>query len=236
MSTSRFLAAVGLPVLVSLLLTEVNCACDPSGGPAGNVGCIRSSLYNNQYQYATCHTNSYILQKSKGVHFCLSGAYYCYYQCMLEVYDKESGAVSSDCQCTSTSTPSPTLSSECYSPSGTDCGWYLTCLERKLGCSGGLDSYVMAFSQKLCALAEGKDTGVTETGLKWLNATRRCIQVELAPLLLPYESFTCSDVSAHAYEKQAGCYSKPYQSDYGICRCRLLTFGRFSGGPGTSWV
>lgn len=66
MSTSRSLAAVGLPVLVSLLLTEVNCACDPSGGPAGNVGCIRSSLYNNQYQYATCHTNSYILQKSKG--------------------------------------------------------------------------------------------------------------------------------------------------------------------------
>ncbi|XP_025087341.1 uncharacterized protein LOC112560011 [Pomacea canaliculata] len=82
----------------------------------------------------------------------------------------------------------------------------------------------MAFSQKLCALAEGKDTGVTETGLRWLNATRKCIQVELAPLLLPYESFTCSDVSAHAYEKQAGCYSKPYQEESGICSVSSADF------------
>lgn len=66
MSTSRSLAALGLPLLVCLLLTEIKGDCDPDVGPAGSLRCIRSDLYDNQYQYATCHTSSYILQKSKG--------------------------------------------------------------------------------------------------------------------------------------------------------------------------
>lgn len=62
----RSLLFVGFPVLVFVMVTEVTGACDPNTGPAGSLRCIRSSIYNNQSQYATCLTNSYIMLKSKG--------------------------------------------------------------------------------------------------------------------------------------------------------------------------
>ena len=124
-----------------LLVVELGWAaqCNKWSGPAGTVECIQLRSYNNEYQWGTCVTDTYMKQKSDQKHQCIDrAATYCCYQCMLEVHNKDYGSVTSDCSCTPsnpTSHPNITtlLPPECYSPSGDSCDWYRNCLERSRG-------------------------------------------------------------------------------------------------------
>ena len=83
--------------------------CDAYRGPNGARQCIKISGYND-YQWATCRTDSYLKSTSGGRHHCSHPFHtYCLYQCMLEKHDKTSGDVNGNCQCTP-STPVPTSS------------------------------------------------------------------------------------------------------------------------------
>lgn len=59
-------AVVVVAALMVLTPVGVQCQCRPNDGPAGNMVCISASQYENQSQFATCRTNSYVLRKSRG--------------------------------------------------------------------------------------------------------------------------------------------------------------------------
>ena len=62
------------------------------GSSKGGSHCIPLSSYDNKHQWATCLSDSYIRQKSKGSHVCRDkDRTYCWYQCMNEVHDIDKG-------------------------------------------------------------------------------------------------------------------------------------------------
>jgi hypothetical protein len=74
--------------------------CDAFSGPSGARQCAKQLGYNYDYQWATCRTNSYIKQKTKGKYECRDQSRtYCLYPCMLDTYGKTSGDVYSSCRC-----------------------------------------------------------------------------------------------------------------------------------------
>ena len=88
-----------LLVVVSRIYNSKAAACNPHTGPSGARHCIKFTSYEG-YQWATCHTDSYIKLKSNGRIKCSSSKYsFCYYQCMLEEYGLSSGAVFGKCLC-----------------------------------------------------------------------------------------------------------------------------------------
>jgi hypothetical protein len=73
--------------------------CDASSGPNGARQCIKAFAYDD-YQWATCRTNSYIKLMTNGRDYCNDQSRtYCLYQCMLDKFGKVSGDVYSSCWC-----------------------------------------------------------------------------------------------------------------------------------------
>ena len=214
------------PVLVLLFFLQQACtqSCNLFFGPSGTTACVQIDSYNNQYQWATCLTDSYILQKSFQRHACIyQFANYCWYQCMLEVHDKESGPVTSDCSCSPSSLPNPTLSptislpSFCYSPSGSSCQWYGSCLERKYPCRGTAYDDPLRYAEEICWLYDRRKSIFSSDGRKWVDGVRKCLQVELVPLLRPWNNPTCQEIGKTAFESQVSCYMKPDEGVPSIC-------------------
>ena len=214
------------PVLVLLFLVQQawTQSCNPYFGPSGTTACVPLASYNNQYQWATCLTDSYISQKSFKRHKCRIPFHtYCWYQCMLEVHDKESGSVTSDCSCSPSSLPDPTLSpttslpSFCYSPSGTSCQWYSSCLERKYPCRGANNADPLRYAEEICWLYNNRYGVFSSDGRKWVDGVRKCLQVELVPLLRPWNKPTCQEIEKSAFESQVFCYMKPDEGVSSIC-------------------
>ena len=215
-------------VLVIALLFFVQQAwtqsCNQFSGPSGTTACVRIPSYNNQYQWATCLTGRYILQKSFQRHACISPvAIYCWYQCMLEVHGKESGPVTSDCSCLPSSLPDPAVSpttslpSFCYSPSGTSCQWYDRCLKRKYPCRGTNNDDPLKYAEEICLLYNNRNSVFSSDGRKWVDGVRKCLQVELVPLLRPWIKPTCQEIAKTAFESQVSCYMKPDEGVPSIC-------------------
>ena len=199
-------------------------SCHPYYGPSGDTVCFKIASYNNQYQWATCLTNSYILQKSNKKHACKNQLrIYCWYQCMLEMHGKEYGAVTSDCSCGPSFAPNPTLSpttslpSFCYSPSGTSCQWYSSCLERKYPCRGTINADPLRYAEEICWLYNNRKGIFSSDGMKWVDGVRKCLQVELVPLLRPWNKPTCQEIGKTAFESQVSCYKKPDEGVPSIC-------------------
>ena len=218
--------------LLLTILTNANIysalgsSCNKRTGPSGTIECIQIPRYNNEYQWATCLTDTYIKVKSSGKHVCEDQrAIFCYYQCMLEIYDATSGPVDKEC-CTCQDgqeyTQSDlTLPSECYSPSGTDCEWYENCLEKKYKCSGTDDDYAIAYATKFCELFNKHFAKFTVEGQTWLNSVRKCLQVSLVPLIRPWCSKSCKEVKHIAFASHVSCYIVPNKQDPSISICNL---------------
>ena len=199
-------------------------SCNRYIGPSGTTACIQIYRYNNQYQWATCLTDTYILQKSFQRHTCSHPlAIYCWYQCMIEEHGKASGPVTSDCSCSPSSLPNPTLSpttslpSFCYSPSGTSCQWYDSCLERKYPCRGTTNADPLRYAEEICWLYNKRKSIFSSDGKKWVDGVRKCLQVELVPLLRPWNKPTCQDIGKTAFESQLSCYMEPDEGVPSIC-------------------
>lgn len=214
------LVAVAVLVLMSLLQTDA-AACDRILGPGGAMHCIQVDGYD-KLQWGTCLTNEYLDRKSKGLHECVEkNSTYCWYQCMIEVHNKESGNVTDDCECSPTEPTdiNTTLSHACFSPNGTECTWYRECLERKFPCREASDEYIIAYEEKMCNLYGQKVNTLSAQGARWLDATRRCLLVNIVPLLRPFESdgVTCSVIKSEALQTHAQCYLIPYSTAPSLC-------------------
>ena len=200
--------------------------CDKRFGKAGTVECIQSRRYNNEYQWATCLTNAYIQQKSSQEHICSDrNATYCWYQCMIETYGKNSGSVTKDCSCTPsdpttnpyTLTPTTSLPPECYSPSGDSCDWYRNCLERKYPCEATSNGYAIKYAEHFCRLYGKSFASFSATGRKWVNGVRKCLQVSLVPLLRPWANPTCGEIRKKAFASHTPCYLNPDKDVPSVC-------------------
>ncbi|XP_070196859.1 uncharacterized protein [Littorina saxatilis] len=216
-------------------VASVRSACHPDTGPSGSYDCYSGRHYGNQPQWGTCVTNAYMIQKSKGRHQCRDQTRtYCYYQCMLELHDLGRGNVTSDCSCDPdapmTTQPTPydvtTLSPLCFSPNGTDCDWYRQCLEAKFQCSTGADDYGIAYGEAFCRLYEQRYNDVSPHAREWIDNVRKCLQVQLVPLLRPFEPLTCRDVKARAFDSHTGCYVTPFRHAPSVCELSLQDFWR----------
>lgn len=208
--------------LVFLLLFVVQCGwaiqCNVIVGPPGPTECIQLDRYNNEYQWATCLSNAYIQQKSGHEHICSSPyANYCWYQCMIEVHNKEYGSVTNDCSCQPGRIPTLSLPTECYSPAGDSCDWYRNCLEKKYPCEGSRNSYTVTFAKKFCRMFEELSAKFSADGQKWMDGVRKCLQVALVPLLRPWTNPTCSDIRERAIASHTPCYLKPDKDVPSIC-------------------
>ena len=200
--------------------------CDENVGPPGPTECIQLLRYNSQYQWATCLSNAYIQQKSGHKHICMNRyATYCWYQCMIEVHNKNYGSVTDDCSCqpgspTSnpyTGIPTTSLPPECYSPSGDSCDWYRNCLEKKYPCEASSNAYAITYAATFCRLFEERRAKFSSEGQQWMDGVRKCLQVALVPLLRPWANPTCKEIRERAFASHTPCYLEPDKDVPSIC-------------------
>ena len=185
--------------------------CDKKVGPAGRAMCVLLAPDYQEHQCATCLTDAYIQLKSGGRHHCEDRtATYCWYQCQIELYGNDKGVVRENCRCKAGekhSSPKAPLPSHCYSPSGTDCKWYQDCLERRFPCVGTSADYAVKYASYFCAAYEKNYDSFTTLGKRWVDATRKCLQVSLAPLLRECNSnITCEFIEDTAFRSHECCY------------------------------
>ncbi|WAR31921.1 LOW QUALITY PROTEIN: hypothetical protein MAR_034463, partial [Mya arenaria] len=158
-------------------------------GPSGIVECF--TVYGGKYQWGTCLTKAYIEQRFKRNHTCRDRTNtYCYYQCMLEQYGISE--VYDVCSCQTDEAPLPAW---CYSPDGRDCSWYKACLET---------SYALEYGENFCNLYTENYNGFDETGRKWIDAVRKCLQVALVPLLRRNNP-SCDEIKDVAFRSHSEC-------------------------------
>ena len=202
--------------------TEAVTSCNPWYGPAGFTHCVKLSGYYGGYQWATCRTDTYIRTKSKGNHRCRDRSItYCYYQCMVDVYNTNSGFVRSHCQC-SPYIPAPTesvpLPAWCYSPDGSSCNWYRECLNKAYpSCENDDDDYAIKFAEKFCKLYNESYSKFSPYGRKWVNAVRKCLQLKLVPLVDKTRVKTCKDLKSTSFDSHTPCYLNPDESSLTYC-------------------
>jgi hypothetical protein len=55
---------------------------------------------------------------------------------MVEEFELDQGPVYDTCKCSTNQTTDLNLPNHCYSPDGTNCGWYEECLEKKISMKG----------------------------------------------------------------------------------------------------
>ena len=199
--------------------------CDAFSGPPGTTECVKFSDYY-RHQWATCITDAYIRQKGRHKHACSDKSRtHCWYRCMLEVRGKSSGPVTEDCYynppalttVSPTLSPATTLSPACYSPSGGDCEWFSDCLERKYPCKSSSTAYAVRYAKIFCAIYEAHAKEYSSQGRNWMNATRKCLQVSLVPLLRPWVKLTCQDIRRKALDSHSSCFLNPDQDVTSIC-------------------
>ena len=197
--------------------------CNIFSGPSGNTECVRVRGYFG-YQWATCLTNAYIQQKSNKRHICsIRFARFCWYQCMIEVHNRVSGFVTNDCSCTpgqATAKPYTTAASLpplCYSPSGDSCSWFQNCLEKKYPCKDTSNAYAIKYAEKFCRLYDERSSLFSTEGRKWVNATRKCLQVSLVPILRPWYTLSCENIRKRAFASHTPCYLNPDKDAPSIC-------------------
>ncbi|XP_028407664.1 uncharacterized protein LOC114530263 [Dendronephthya gigantea] len=228
-----------ITVLYILSSTKKVESCNNS--TLGSSSCIRISRYSGE-QWSTCVTDLYIRQKSKGRHGCLKGQQICIYQCMLEVYSTNSGAVSKPCTCSTgeilktddgflSVTFKPSIPAWCSSPTGANCGWFKTCLAQRFPCAGKFKNEVIKFGEVLCKSYLNPYSHLSRNAHMWLNGVRKCLQVNLVPLLRIWQGTrrqnSCKALTRRAISLYRHCFFSPYPATITtICKLPLVDLWR----------
>ncbi|KAK7097961.1 uncharacterized protein [Littorina saxatilis] len=206
-------------VLTVITFGLTSAACD--SGNVGVVECADLPTYDDP-QWISCLTSEYFEFKSKGKQQCPQGGKYCYYPCVLELYNKDDGKVHSPCNCSLAGTaPTNTLlSDKCSSPDGSDCRWFSDCLNTKFQCADSSkddDQYGIRYGEKFCRMHEQKNTALSSSAQEWVNAVRRCLQVDLVSLIRPFQTTTCQNIRTQAITSYSECYVKAFKNIDSIC-------------------
>ncbi|KAK3095318.1 hypothetical protein FSP39_013140 [Pinctada imbricata] len=132
-----------------------------------------------------------------------------------------SGSVYDDCKCSPGELMNLTLPSYCYSPTGSDCDWYEDCLEKQYSCENTEAADAIKFSKIFCDLYTDHFDKFSSIGESWVDHARRCMQVQLAPILHPANQQTCQSLKEMALKSYfPSCYLKPSENN-SISFCNL---------------
>lgn len=110
-----------------------------------------------------------------------------------------------------------TLPESCFNPNPAGCDFYANCLEKKITC--GNKGYSIGFGKRYCdilssintpsSLAKGE---LSSAGVKWRDATRKCLQVQLFPMLTADWQISCGGLKVFAMNTHPTCYTIPGNS------------------------
>jgi len=97
--------------------------------------------------------------------------------------------------------------------------WYYNCLAVQYPCDGQA-GYALGYGEKFCNLYKQNLPLFSADGQTWISAVRKCLQVQLAPILrfCSQPPYTCDEVKQAAFRTHAPCYLEPYQ---GLSVCDL---------------
>ena len=192
--------------MIAALQPCVFASCNAYYGPAGSAQCLKLDGYN-QHQWATCLSDAYVRQKSGGKHECEGYlTKYCYYQCQMEVYSERYGDVNENCLCREGDKKTSTLPKECYSPPGDNCEWYRNCLHKYKDCSNTNSNYAIDFGYYFCKAYDKSYSRFSLNGRKWVDSTRKCLQVALVPTLRLNSKPSCLEIEKRAFDSHSCCY------------------------------
>ena len=113
------------------------------------------------------------------------------------------------------------LPAKCYNPSGNTCDWYRQCFERHFPCQHGSYSYAIGFAEHYCEKYDKMYNTFSSKGKKWIDAVRKCLQVDLASLLKSSKAMTCKEIQIYAFKSHVPCYHTPDPSQPQISFCHL---------------
>ena len=194
--------------------------CDKDKGPTGLIECLKFRGFLGEYQWATCLTSDHILEKSDRNYICEDRTrHYCWYSCMAELHRQNSGSVSDKCTCTSYPYPrrSVILPQDCYSPAGDSCYWYRNCFEKRMFCEPSENGYVIRYAERFCRVFEEQQPKLSADTQKWMEAVRKCQQIDMVPLLRDSRNHTCNEIREQALASYTECYLNPGEGAKSIC-------------------
>ena len=122
------------------------------------------------------------------------------------------------CRGKSVQTVQQQISPDCYAPSGKTCRWYRHCLEQRHSCEQSSSPYAIAFAEHFCLRFDKMYGTFSTKGQQWIDATRKCLQVAMVPLLNSTWSPTCKEIRNFAFASHSPCYVSSSSEGHSICR------------------
>ena len=207
--------------------------CDVSFGPSGGINCIKLPEYDT-YQWSVCRNTFELLNKWTGRIACDEKLEqdYCSHQCMLDRYGIKEGNVSDSCKCSlSDSVPeeyknytegitlSPqTPQARCLELNGSNCQWYKECFNEVYRSCEHENQYLINFLQSFCEMPEREFKGLSSNVTQWLDATRRCIQLEILQLINSTKNVeSCMSIRSLVLNHYKKCYLTPDELSLPYC-------------------
>ncbi|XP_062515583.1 uncharacterized protein LOC134191041 [Corticium candelabrum] len=219
-AASFLLVAATYTELLSSHLASARCA---SAADLGKTECHLMYEFST-FQWATCVTEDYMHRisssRSKSRECPDTAASQCFFPCMSETLDIDNGTVTEPCFCAGTAAPpsdDPPLPPSCFSPAGDSCEWYRDCLEARYNCSTTRYDYAIGYGKRFCDLYGKHYNELGPVAREWVDATRKCLQVDLVPYLRPWVNISCLEIYNNAFRTHTGCYLSPQAGAPSIC-------------------
>lgn len=98
-------------------------------------------------------------------------------------------------------------------------------LQKRYPCDEG-NSYALEFGEKFCSLYKHRYSKFNDIGQKWVDGVRKCLQVQLVPILGPSVRYTCQQIKTNAFDTHSGCYIYPGEGKPSVCDIGLINWWR----------
>ncbi|KAK3104234.1 hypothetical protein FSP39_025520 [Pinctada imbricata] len=183
-----------------------------SDNDVGNIGCVQIGSEFSHPQNAVCiKTTDEFMCRNAG---------YCWLSCVHAKYGRSKGHVPQDCRCKDKESDTVRRSHidiSCFRPDGKGCDWYVNCLEKFYPCEQDDNRYAISYAKNYCEKYGANYNAFSPTGKRWVDATRKCLQRALVPLLMKEDKPSCAEIKETAFLSHASCYAKPSSSAPSFC-------------------
>lgn len=97
----------------------------------------------------------------------------------------------------------------CKSPSGTDCNWYVDCLDGHFSQCYSKDDYAINYGFVYCIKYGEAFKSFSTLGQTWIQSVKKCLMQRIAPQLSVSPKPSCSELKTRAFRTHVGCYTNP---------------------------
>jgi hypothetical protein len=103
---------------------------------------------------------------------------------------------------------------QCVNSGTPSCGVYDSCFAQLCSCAQSPFEYFRSYGKKYCEVFL-QLPGLSKAGLSWRDATLRCLQEKIVPMLPPdgqAASCNCQGMQTTAFDTHVQCYTQPSHS------------------------